>query len=223
MRRSAPANRHSRGFGGISRPLHDPGFAVLNRPSMCPSKISPVAFPQQSLARFLPSLWFKLHTTEPAALARRPDTVGPLAVATPTTRRLCRRLYQPHHPTGLPRRAAAPWTHGAGAAPVDDASLAVYLGELFEAGRAPATAALAVAAIKFRAQTRRPARPRRGSDRPRVGRLPSHGRRPGPGPGRPAERGTGSPRFSPPPTSPHRRPGRRIPHHGRNAGADSTP
>ena len=30
-------------------------------------------------------------------------------------------------------------------------------------------------------QARRPARPRRGSDRPRVGRLPSHGRRPGPG------------------------------------------
>ena len=26
--------------------------------------------------------------TEPAALARRPDTVGPLAVATPTTRKL---------------------------------------------------------------------------------------------------------------------------------------
>ena len=26
--------------------------------------------------------------TEPAALARRPDTAGPLAVATPTTRRL---------------------------------------------------------------------------------------------------------------------------------------
>ena len=39
-----------------------------------------------------------------------------------------------------------------GAAPVDDASLAVYLGELFEAGRAPATAALAVAAVRFRAK-----------------------------------------------------------------------
>ena len=41
--------------------------------------------------------------TNPAVLARRPDTAGP--------------------------------------PPVDDASLAVYLGELFEAGRAPATAA----------------------------------------------------------------------------------
>ena len=37
-----------------------------------------------------------------------------------------------------------------GAAPVDDASLAVYLGAIFEAGRAPATAALAVAAVRFR-------------------------------------------------------------------------
>ena len=89
--------------------------------------------------------------TEPDALARRPDTVGPLAVATPTTRRLAdasislntRRAY-----LGALRRLDA-WR---GAAPVDDASLAVYLGELFEAGRAPATAALAVAAIKFRAK-----------------------------------------------------------------------
>ena len=39
-----------------------------------------------------------------------------------------------------------------GAAPVDDASLAVYLGAIFEAGRAPATAALAVAAVRFRAK-----------------------------------------------------------------------
>ena len=86
----------------------------------------------------------------PAALARRPDPAGPLAVATPTTRRLAdaslsrntRRAY-----AGALRRLDA-WR---GAAPVDDASLAVYLGELFEAGRAPATAALAVAAVRFRA------------------------------------------------------------------------
>ena len=89
--------------------------------------------------------------TDPAALARRPDTAGPLAVATPTTRRLAdasisvntRRAY-----AGALRRLDA-WR---GAAPVDDASLAVYLGELFEAGRAPATAALAVAAVRFRAK-----------------------------------------------------------------------
>ena len=39
-----------------------------------------------------------------------------------------------------------------GAAPVDDALLAAYLGTIFEAGRAPATAALAVAAVRFRAK-----------------------------------------------------------------------
>ena len=53
--------------------------------------------------------------TEPAALARRPDTAGPLAVATPTTRRLA------------------------------DASISLntrraYLGAIFEAGRAPVPA-----------------------------------------------------------------------------------
>ena len=95
-----------------------------------------------------------LQTTpsiEPTAIARRPDTAGPLAVATPTTRKLAdasisvntRRAY-----LGALRRLDA-WC---GAAQVDDASLAVYLGELFEAGRAPATAALAVAAVRFRAK-----------------------------------------------------------------------
>ena len=82
-----------------------------------------------------------LQTTppDPAALARRPDPAGPLAVATPTTRKLAdaslsvntRRAY-----AGALRRLDT-WR---GTAPVDDASLAVYLGELFEAGRAPATA-----------------------------------------------------------------------------------
>ena len=89
--------------------------------------------------------------TDPTARAQRPDPAGPLAVATPTTRRLAdasisvntRRAY-----AGALRRLDA-WR---GAAPVDDASLAVYLGELFEAGRAPATAALAVAAVRFRAK-----------------------------------------------------------------------
>ena len=100
-----------------------------------------------------PEIFIMLQTTptDPGALALRPDTAGPLAVATPTTRRLAdasisvntRRAY-----AGALRRLDA-WR---GAAPVDDASLAVYLGELFEAGRAPATAALAVAAVRFRAK-----------------------------------------------------------------------
>ena len=89
--------------------------------------------------------------TEPTAIARRPDTVGPLAVATPTTRKLAdasislntRRAY-----AGALRRLDA-WRRDA---PVDDALLAAYLGAIFEAGRAPATAALAVAAVRFRAK-----------------------------------------------------------------------
>ena len=93
----------------------------------------------------------QITPTDPAALARRHDPVGPLAVATPTTRKLAdasisrntRRAY-----LGALARLDA-WR---GTAPVDDASLAVYLGELFEAGRAPATAAMAVAAVRFRAK-----------------------------------------------------------------------
>ena len=89
--------------------------------------------------------------TDPAALARRPDTAGPLAVATPTTRKLAdaslsvntRRAY-----LGALARLDA-WR---GIAPVDDARLAAYLAHMFESGRAPATAALAVAAVRFRAK-----------------------------------------------------------------------
>ena len=88
---------------------------------------------------------------DPAALARRPDPAGPLAVATPTTRKLAdasisvntRRAY-----LGALRRLDA-WL---GPAPLTDALLAAYLGAIFEAGRAPATAALAVAAVRFRAK-----------------------------------------------------------------------
>ena len=89
--------------------------------------------------------------TAPTALASRPDTAGPLAVATPTTRKLAdasisrntRRAY-----LGALRRLDA-WR---GTAPLTDALLAAYLGAIFEAGRAPATAALAVAAVRFRAK-----------------------------------------------------------------------
>ena len=74
-----------------------------------------------------------------------------LAVATPTTRKLAdasisvntRRAY-----LGALRRLDA-WR---GPAPLTDALLAAYLGAIFEAGRAPATAAVAVAAVRFRAK-----------------------------------------------------------------------
>ena len=94
-----------------------------------------------------------LQTTqaEPAALARRPDTAGPPAVATPTTRKLAdasiARNTQLAYAGALRRLDA--WR---GTAPVDDASLAAYLAHVFESGRAPATAALAVAAVRFRAK-----------------------------------------------------------------------
>ena len=84
--------------------------------------------------------------------ARR-DTPGPLAVATPTTRKLAdaslsvntRRAY-----AGALRRLDA-WR---GAAPVDDASLAVYLGALFEAGRADGLAAILATAERPRTDGR---------------------------------------------------------------------
>ncbi len=93
------------------------------------------------------------HTTqnEQTAIARRPDTAGPVAVATPTTRKLAeasisrntRRAY-----LGALARVDA-WR---GDDPLTDGVLAAYLGAIFEAGRAPATAALAVAAVRFRAK-----------------------------------------------------------------------
>ena len=136
--------------------------------------------------------------TDPAARARRPDPAGPLAVATPTTRRLAdaslsvntRRAY-----AGALRRLDA-WR---GAAPVDDASLAVYLGELFEAGRAPATAALAVAAVRFRAKLAGQPAPAVAATARVLGGFRRTAADRGRGQAAPAARG---------------RPGRRIPHHG---------
>ena len=96
------------------------------------------------------TIMLQTTTPDPAALARRPDTPGPLAVATPTTRKLAdaslsvntRRAY-----LGALARLDA-WR---GTAPVDDALLAAYLAHMFESGRAHATAALAVAAVRCRA------------------------------------------------------------------------
>ena len=74
---------------------------------------------------------------------------GALATATPTTRRLAA------HSLSANTRAAyscalRQFDTWRGAAPATDATLAAYL-ELFEQGRAPATAALGVAAVTFRA------------------------------------------------------------------------
>ena len=105
--------------------------------------------------------------TDPAALARRPDTAGPLAVATPTTRRLAdasislntRRAY-----LGALRRLDA-WR---GAAPVDDASLAVLPRRALRGGPRARHRRHGRRRRPVSGQARRPARPRRGSDRPRV-------------------------------------------------------
>ena len=71
--------------------------------------------------------------------------------ATPTTRKLAdasiARNTQLAYAGALARLDA--WR---GTAPVDDALLAAYLAHVFESGRAPATAALAVAAVRFRAK-----------------------------------------------------------------------
>ena len=80
-----------------------------------------------------------------------PAPAGPLAAVTPTVRALAdaslsantRRAY-----VGALRRLDA-WRAGE---PLTDASLAAYVGSLFESGRAPASAAMAVAAVRFRAK-----------------------------------------------------------------------
>ena len=63
-----------------------------------------------------------------------------------------RRLYQRQHQTGLRPARCGAWTHGAGPPRLTTPRWPSTSGELFEAGRAPATAALAVAAVRFRAK-----------------------------------------------------------------------
>ena len=71
--------------------------------------------------------------------------------------------------------------------PLDDRSLAAYVGHLHQTGRAPATAAMAIAAVKRTARnapraTRRaaqPARPSRASSTPRQPTPPHAAARPG--------------------------------------------
>ena len=59
-------------------------------------------------------------------------------------------LPQPEHPPGVLRSLDA-WLDGR---PLEDATLATYLGELHEQGRAPASAATAVAAACYKAEGR---------------------------------------------------------------------
>ena len=94
-----------------------------------------------------------IHTTPTAGRARPTPRHGGAAgrrhADHPEARR---RLYQRQHPPGLRSARCGAWTPGGGPPRLTTPRLAVYLGELFEAGRAPATAALAVAAVRFRAK-----------------------------------------------------------------------
>ena len=92
------------------------------------------------------------HVRTPDTLAQGSlgNAAGALATATPTTRRLAA------HSLSANTRAAytcalRQFDTWRGAAPATDATLAAYLGFLFEQGRAPATAPLVVAAVTFRA------------------------------------------------------------------------
>ena len=97
-----------------------------------------------------------------AATTRRPrdltpvgaDAPGPpaaVAATTPTTRRLADNSLSANTREAY-TRALRQFDAWRGLDPATDATLAAYLGWLFEHGRAPATAALAVAAVTFRAK-----------------------------------------------------------------------
>ena len=92
------------------------------------------------------------HTHAPKAAALAPTAApdGALAPSPPTTRRLAAHSLSANTRAAY-TRAVRQFDAWRGAAPATDATLAAYLGALFEQGRAPATAALAVAAVTFRA------------------------------------------------------------------------
>ena len=147
-----------------ARTARNLSFAPHSRPRVqlhCPTPPPPPPPPPRTI-RFADNLGVHADAFRVCRVRSRPWLVtrrtrerpllgGPPRRAAPTTRKLAdasisvntRRAY-----LGALRRLDA-WR---GTAPVDDASLAVYLGALFEAGRAPATAALAVAAVRFRAK-----------------------------------------------------------------------
>ena len=110
---------------------------------------------------------------------------------TPTARHLAEASISPNTRgaySGALRRLDA-WLDGR---PLEDATLATYLAEFHDQGRASASASTAVAAACFRAPPRRRAEPGRGTDGPGPRRLPADRRRSRPGAGA-AVRGGGGP------------------------------
>ena len=75
----------------------------------------------------------------PAQMSRDPGVEAPVGLLERATSPHTRRAY------AMARRQLDAWLEGR---PLDDASLAAYLGHLHEAGRAPATAAMVVATVK---------------------------------------------------------------------------
>ena len=141
--------------------------------------------------------------------ATRGPAAAPLERPASTARRLAAASLSPNT-----RRAYAGAltvsTPGSTRRDLDDATLALYLAELHDAGRAPASAALAVAAAGFRARARGPAAPGRPADSPRARRLPADRRRARPWPGAAVRRRGPRGRARPP-----------APGHAREAAASS--
>ena len=154
------------------------------------------------------------HTARPGRARPTPRHAGAAGRRHADHPEARRRLSQRQHPTGLPRRAGAPGRLARGRTPVDDASLAVYLGELFVAGRAPATAAVAVAAVRFRAKLAGQPAPAGEATARVLGGFRRTAADRGRGQARPAARGRARRDSRHRRPSPHGRPGRRIPHHG---------
>ena len=92
----------------------------------------------------------RVRTPDALAQGSPGAAAGALATATPTTRRLAAHSLSANTRAAY-RCALRQFDTWRGAAPATDATLAAYLGFLFEQGRAPATAALVVAAVTFRA------------------------------------------------------------------------
>ena len=133
-------------------------------------------------------------STPPDKPAPVPGPPAAVAATTPTTRRLADNSLSANTREAY-TRALRRFDAWRGLDPATDATLAAYLGWLFEHGRAPATAALAVAAVTFRARlTRTKARG------PQTDRVLAGFRRDGGDRGR----GQATPLTASPPSSPPR-------------------
>ena len=152
------------------------------------------------------------HAPNAAALATTSAPDVALATSPPTTRRLAAHSLSANTRAAY-TRAVRQFDAWRGAAPATDATLAAYLGELFEQGRAPATAALAVAAVTFRAALTKDTIRGPLTDRVLAGFRRDGADRAG---GRPRRSWpTPSPPSSPPPTSAARRAGPGVGAHRR--------